>query len=168
MLTIQVRPFLWKVNGGQCSLEEFGYMHDNKLTEDFAISVKPGEYHRFGYETDGKQIRLYVDGELQKEISIPYGPAFVSVVTDTKDEIIIKAVNFAGDVDPVSITLDCQVQGDYTVTLLSGEKGDENSFEEPEKVKNITVNMHGASSEFVYEAPPYSVSALRLKKCEAF
>lgn len=155
-----VRPFLWKVNGGQCSLEEFGYMHDNKLTEDFAISVKPGEYHRFGYETDGKQIRLYVDGELQKEISIPYGPAFVSVVTDTKDEIIIKAVNFAGDVDPVSITLDCQVQGDYTVTLLSGEKGDENSFEEPEKVKNITVNMHGASSEFVYEAPPYSVSAL--------
>jgi len=154
--------------GGQCSLEEFGYMHDNKLTEDFAISVKPGEYHRFGYETDGKQIRLYVDGELQKEISIPYGPAFVSVVTDTKDEIIIKAVNFAGDVDPVSITLDCQVQGDYTVTLLSGEKGDENSFEEPEKVKNITVNMHGASSEFVYEAPPYSVSVLRLKKCEAF
>ena len=154
--------------GGQCSLEEFGFMHDNKLTEDFAISVKPGEYHRFGYETDGKQIRLYVDGELQKEISIPYGPAFVSVVTDTKDEIIIKAVNFAGDVDPVSITLDCQVQGDYTVTLLSGEKGDENSFEEPEKVKNITVNMHGASSEFVYEAPPYSVSVLRLKKCEAF
>ena len=163
-----VRPFLWKVNGGQCSLEEFGYMHDNKLTEDCAISVKPGEYHRFGYETDGKQICLYVDGELQKEISIPYGPAFVSVVTDTKDEIIIKAVNFAGDVDPVSITLDCQVQGDYTVTLLSGEKGDENSFEEPEKVKNITVNMHGASSEFVYETPPYSVSALRLKKCEAF
>jgi len=163
-----VRPFLWKFNGGQCSLEEFGYMHDNKLTEDFAISVKPGEYHRFGYETDGKQIRLYVDGELQKEISIPYGPAFVSVVTDTKDEIIIKAVNFAGDVDPVSITLDCQVQGDYTVTLLSGEKGDENSFEEPEKVKNITVNMHGASSEFVYKAPPYSVSVLRLKKCEAF
>ena len=154
--------------GGQCSLEEFGFMHDNKLTEDFAISVKPGEYHRFGYETDGKQIRLYVDGELQKEISIPYGPAFVSVVTDTKDEIIIKAVNFAGDVDPVSITLDCQVQGDYTVTLLSGEKGDENSFEEPEKVKNITVNMHGASSEFVYEAPAYSVSVLRLKKCEAF
>mgnify|MGYP000679047793 FL=1 len=88
--------------------------------------------------------------------------------TDTKDEIIIKAVNFAGDVDPVSITLDCQVQGDYTVTLLSGEKGDENSFEEPEKVKNITVNMHGASSEFVYKAPPYSVSVLRLKKCEAF
>lgn len=154
--------------GGQCSLEEFGFMHDNKLTEDFAISVKPGEYHRFGYETDGKQIRLYVDGELQKEISIPYGPAFVSVVTDTKDEVIIKAVNFAGDVDPVSITLDCQVQSDYTVTLLSGEKGDENSFEEPEKVKNITVNMHGASSEFVYEAPPYSVSVLRLKKCEAF
>ena len=154
--------------GGQCSLEEFGFMHDNKLTEDFAISVKPGEYHRFGYETDGKQIRLYVDGELQKEISIPYGPAFVSVVTDTKDEVIIKAVNFAGDVDPVSITLDCQVQSDYTVTLLSGEKGDENSFEEPEKVKNITVNMHGASSEFVYEAPAYSVSVLRLKKCEAF
>ena len=40
-----------------CIRDRFGYMHDNKLTEDFAISVKQGEYHRFGYETDGKQIR---------------------------------------------------------------------------------------------------------------
>ena len=50
---------------------------------------------------------LYVDGELQKEISIPYGPAFVSVVTDTKDEIIIKAVNLAGDVDCLLDTSRC-------------------------------------------------------------
>ena len=76
----------------------------------------------------------------RRKFRFPTDLLFVSVVTDTKDEIIIKAVNFAGDVDPVSITLDCQVQSDYTVTLLSGEKGDENSFEEPEKVKNITVN----------------------------
>ena len=52
-----------------------------------------------------------------------YTSAFVSVVTDTKDEIIIKAVNFAGDVDPVSITLDCQVQGDYTVTDVYKRQG---------------------------------------------
>ncbi len=34
--------------------KSLAFMHDNKLTEDFAISVKPGGYHRFGYETDGK------------------------------------------------------------------------------------------------------------------
>ncbi len=159
-----VRPLLWKIKGECCSLEEFGFMHDRKLTEDFSISVTTGEYHRFGYETDGEQLRLYVDGELQKEISLPYGPAFASVVTDTQDDVIIKAVNFTGEVDRVSIALDCEVQGDYTVTLLSGEKNAENSFEEPEKVKDITLNMQGAASEFVYEAPAYSVSVLRLKK----
>lgn len=163
-----VRPFLWKIKGGNSSLEEFGFMHDRKLTEDFTISVKPGEYHRFGYETDGKKLRLYIDGELQKEVEIPYGPAFASVVTDTQDEVIIKAVNFTDKVDQIMITLDCEVQNDYTVTLLTGEKDAENSFEETEKVKDITLNMHGAASEFVYEAPAYSVNVLRLKKCSCF
>ena len=34
--------------------------------------------------------------------------------------------------------------------------------------KQAIDGVHGASSEFVYKAPPYSVSVLRLKKCEAF
>ena len=159
-----VRPFLWKIQGNHCSFEEFGFLQDKKLTEDFSISISPGAYHRFGYETDQKQIRLFLDGELQKEIAVPSSPSFASVTCDTEDEVIIKAVNLSSETDTVQISLDCEVESEYTVTLLTGDKDAANSFEEPEKVHDVTLKKQGASMEFCYEAPRYSVSVLRLKK----
>ena len=159
-----VRPFLWKIQGNHCSFEEFGFLQDKKLTEDFSISISPGVYHRFGYETDQKQIRLFLDGELQKEIAVPSSPSFASVTCDTEDEVIIKAVNLSSETDTVQISLDCEVESEYTVTLLTGDKDAANSFEEPEKVHDVTLKKQGASMEFCYEAPRYSVSVLRLKK----
>ncbi len=159
-----VRPFLWKIEGNHCSFEEFGFLQDKKLTEDFTISLTPGTYHRFGYETDGKYIRLLLDGAVQKEISIPASPSFASVTTDTEDSVIIKAVNLLGEPDPVAISLDCDVESDYDLTLLTGRKEDYNSFEETEKVHDITLRKQGAGREFIYEAPAYSVSVLKLQK----
>ena len=159
-----VRPFLWKIEGNHCSFEEFGFQQDKKLTEDFTISLTPGTYHRFGYETDGTYIRLLLDGEVQKEIAIPASPSFASVTTDTEDSVIIKAVNLLGEPDPVAISLDCDVESDYDLTLLTGRKEDYNSFEETEKVHDITLRKQGAGREFIYEAPAYSVSVLKLQK----
>lgn len=139
-------------------------MQDHKLTEDFSIFAEPGAYHRFGYETDGKKICLFLDGVLQKEIMIPSSPSFASVVCDTGDEVIIKAVNLSSEPDMIQISLDCEVKSGYTVNVLTGAKDAQNSFEEPEKVHDITVQSQGAAAEFSYEAPPYSVNVLRLKK----
>lgn len=162
-----VRPFLWKIEGSSCSLEEFGFMQDRRITEDFSIFAEPGAYHRFGYETDGKKICLFLDGVLQKEITIPSSPSFASVTCDTEDEVIIKAVNLSSEPDMVQITLDCEVESGYTVNVLTGEKDAQNGFEEPEKVHDITMQKQGAATEFGYEAPPYSVNVLRLrKKCK--
>lgn len=159
-----IRPYLWKIQGNNCSLEEFGFMQDRKLAGDFTISAEPGAYHRFGYETDGKQVRLFLDGELQKEIAVPSSPSFASVTCDTEEEVIIKAVNLSSEPDAVQISLDCEVESEYTVTVLTGEKDAGNSFEEPEKVHDVTLTKQGASAEFCYEAPRYSVNVLRLKK----
>ena len=139
-------------------------MQDRKLAGDFTISAEPGAYHRFGYETDGKQVRLFLDGELQKEIAVPSSPSFASVTCDTEEEVIIKAVNLSSEPDAVQISLDCEVESEYTVTVLTGEKDAGNSFEEPEKVHDVTLTKQGASAEFCYEAPRYSVNVLRLKK----
>lgn len=73
-----------------------------------------------------------------------------------------------GKTDPIEISLDCGVEREYEAVLLTGEKTAENTFEEPEKVSDKTVKMEGASKKFIYEAPAYSVSVLRLKKKQAF
>lgn len=183
-----VRPLLWKIscaaaerdgeglcgssrsgNAGQpvncsCFFAETGFPQDRRLTEDFSVKVTPGTYHRFGYETDGQRIRLLVDGAVVKEAEVPYSPSFASVVTGTDSEILIKMVNLRGDADPVQIDLDCSVESCYTAAVLTGAKDAENSFEQPEAVRDSTVCMQGASASFVYEAPAYSVSVLSLKK----
>lgn len=163
-----VRPLLWKVNGDKSCFAETAFPEDRRLTEDFALAVTPGSYQRFGYETDGRVIRLLVNGEAVKEVEVPYSPSFASVATETEGEILIKMVNLDGVTDPVQITLDCSVESSYTAVVLSGKKDAENSFEQPENVRDRILRLQGASESFVYEAPAYSVSVLRLKKkiCE--
>lgn len=161
---VKIRPFLWKIKDGKCSFGEPAFLEDRKLTDDFTIDAAPGEYHRFAYETDGQVIRLFVDGALLREIKVPSSPSFISVVTETEEEVIIKAVNMSGEMDPVSITLDCDVESLYKVTLLTGEKDAENSFEKPKNVRDRMLRLRGAGESFVYEAPAYSVSVLHLNK----
>lgn len=159
-----VRPLLWKINGGRCFFAETAFPQDHKLTEDFNVEVTPGAYHRFGYETDGKVIRLFVDGAVVREVEVPYSPSFAAIATENGKQILIKMVNMTGETDPVRIALDCEVESRYTVTVLTGEKDAENSFEQPENVRDRTFDMQGASGNFVYQAPAYSVSVLQLEK----
>ena len=49
-----------------------------------------------------------------------------------------------------------------TTTVLKGEKlSDVNSYEEPEKMVPIESTIE-ISSQFIYKAPPYSVSIIRI------
>lgn len=159
-----VRPLLWKISGGRGSFEETAFPQDHKLTEDFNVEVAPGAYHRFGYETDGKSVRLFVDGATVREVEVPYSPSFAAIATESGKRILVKMVNMTGETDPVRIALDCEVESRYTVTVLTGEKDAENSFEHPENVRDRTFDMQGASGNFVYQAPAYSVSVLVLEK----
>lgn len=95
-------------------------------------------------------------------------PTVTSIATETDREIFIKLVNMKGEADAGRNSLDCGVECEYEAVLLTGEKTAENTFEEPEKVSDKTVKMEGASKKFIYEAPAYSVSVLRLKKKQAF
>ena len=163
-----VRPLLWKIEEDHASFWETAIPEEKRLTEDFPLCIEPGRYHHFGYETDGKTVRLFIDRKIVREVEIPSFPAVSSVTTVTEDEIFIKLVNMEGKTDPIEISLDCGVEREYEAVLLTGEKTAENTFEEPEKVSDKTVKMEGASKKFIYEAPAYSVSVLRLKKKQAF
>ena len=87
-----------------------------------------------------------------------------STAADTEDGVILKIVNFADAEEPVEITLDCDVESAYTVGLLTGKAEDENSLEEPEKVRDVRLEKEGAARRFTYLAPALSVNILTLKK----
>ena len=86
------------------------------------------------------------------------------MVTDDEEQVIIKIVNFSDEKEGVEITLDCDVEEEYTIGLLTGKATDENSLEAPEHVRDAELQASGASREFTYEAPGLSVSILRLRK----
>lgn len=52
-----------------------------------------------------------------------------------------------GNIDDVEITLDCAVESDYEVLLLTGDPHAENSFENPENVHDTALTLTGASAD---------------------
>ena len=135
------------------------------ISESKKVSLKKNDYNHLKYTVSGHSVILEINGEVVDTVELPYYPAMGSVVTDTDEEVIIKIVNFADEAEPVEITLDCDVESDYTVNLLAGNATDENSLENPEQVHDEVIEKTGASRAFVYDAPALSVSAIRLKKC---
>ena len=105
-----------------------------------------------------------INGETIGTAELPYYPAMGTVATETDESVIIKIVNFDEREEPVDITLDCQVEKEYTVGLLTGCATEENSLEQPENVRDATLQAAGAAKAFTYTAPPLSVSVLTLRK----
>ena len=87
-----------------------------------------------------------------------------TVATETDEQVFVKIVNFSDAAESVEVALDCDVEPDYTVGLLTGNATDENSIETPEKVHDVTICASGASGTFTYLAPALSVNILKLNK----
>lgn len=159
-----VRPFLWKIEGKNSTLIEQTYPENKIMGQRCTVPIRFQAYNHFHYEVDGKMMRLFINGSLVHEVQVPNFPSFAAVVTDTYDEIIVKAVNLSSVQDDVEIVLDCDVEKEYEVDILTGDKDAENSFEFPDKIKDVTEKRDGASGCFRYMAPAYSVNIIRLKK----
>ena len=162
----KIRPFLWKIKNGRSRLEEKEYPENIILDKDRNVRLKPGEFNQFCYKTDGKKLYLYGNKELVHEIELPSFQALHTVVSDTDQEVIIKLVNMAEWEDEVTIKLDSNVENEYKVYVITGDKQAENSFENPEMVHDMEYIRRGAARKFVYQAPPLSVNVLCLRKCK--
>lgn len=159
-----VRPFQWRIKDGISRLMEVKNREELLLTPEAEVSLNIGEYNTFKYIVTGKQISLYVNDMLVQEAVVPNFPSMASVVCDTGEEVIIKLVNMAPEADDIQIQLDCEVESEYRVGLLTGGKYDENTIEHPEKIQDTQVMLYGASKSFIYAAPALSLNVIHLKK----
>ena len=128
------------------------------------VHLKTNDFNHLKYTVSGHNVTLEVNGEEIGAEELPSYPAMGTVATDAEDSVILKIVNFSDREEPVEITLDCDVEPDYTAGLLTGNATDENSLEDPEHVHDVLLRLSGASRSFTYAAPALSVNILTLKK----
>ena len=153
----------WILSGGRSWVAR-GSFPPAPVSEPVSVGLKENAFNRLKYTVSGHTVTLEINGTVVGTVEFPSWPAIGTVASDSDDSVILKIVNFSDEEEPVGITLDCDVQPDYTVGLLTGNAADENSLEDPDHVHDVRLQASGASRSFVYEAPALSVSVLTLTK----
>ncbi len=153
----------WILSGGKSWIAR-GSFPAKPISEAKDVPLRMNEFNTLKYTVAGHRITLEVNGETVDTAELASYPAMGTVATATDGTVILKIVNFGDAEEPVEITLDCDVEPEYTVGLLTGGATDENSLEEPEHVRDVLLQAGGAARNFVYTAPALSASILTLKK----
>lgn len=162
---IFVDRYGWTIQDGKGTVEKVHWMAPVPVGEEAKAAFRYGSFNKMKIITHSGRFDCYLNGELIQSGSAPAVPSISAVATTGEEEIILKIVNFTDNADPVQIILDCQVQSDFEVEMLTHADPDKgNSFEEPEAVKIIRSTRSDAAQEFTYRAPAWSFSVLKIKK----
>uniref|UniRef100_S0DDZ1 Glycoside hydrolase family 51 protein n=1 Tax=termite gut metagenome TaxID=433724 RepID=S0DDZ1_9ZZZZ len=156
---------LWTVDGAKSSVIDMRRYRTRALAGDIPLKVNLGDFNTYKVvmRTDG--FDCYLNGALVQSAKLPSYPAISSVVTTDDRTVFVKIVNMTARENMVELFLDCDVESDYEVDILTGEGPDAtNTFENPAAVSAVTKSLTGAGARFTYSALPYSLNILRLIK----
>ncbi len=119
-------------------------------------------------EISGRNIKTYINGEMWNDTTdrLPELEELyvTSSVDDNTGETILKVVNLTGEAKDTTVVLDGETKTKAEVTTLSGyELGDENTFEEPEKIRPVTSNALVIDNKIEYTFAPHSINVMVFK-----
>ena len=158
-----VQPIRWTIAGGKSMLTAGVGFRKYALTEPVSLDMEMGVFHKLCMESDGKKLRCILDGACIMEIELPHYDAMQTVALENEDEVLIKMVNIAEE-DTVTISLDCEVEQEYQVGMITGQPTDCNTMDNPEVVREHWIAKTGADVTFDYVVPACSVQVIALKK----
>lgn len=131
-------------------------------------SIETGRWYDIRVEISGPQVKAYLDEKLVAEVTRPSQRKLMHIVAsrvDATGEIILKAVNPTDE----SLETTIHISGAASIapaakaTVLSGRPSDENSFDQPTKIKPREVQITNAASSFPFTFEPHSVVVMRLQ-----
>ena len=136
--------------------------------------IEPGKWYDIKVEVNGDDVVCYVDGSpvlSGRERVRPAGVGADGAVfaTASRDagsgEVIVKVVNALPTAQWLEVNLAGVngVEEAGTVEVLSGEPGEVNTLDAPEKVAPRRMTDRVPGGRFVHEFPAYSASVLRVK-----
>jgi alpha-L-arabinofuranosidase len=130
--------------------------------------IESDRWYDVKIELAGNRIRCFLDGELIHDAtSTPLQRFFVNAGRDdARGELVLKAINLAAE--PLATSINVKgvpgVAEDAVVTVLqSAALSDNNSLDEPERVRPHESRIISAAQQFEYEFPPHSLTILRIK-----
>jgi alpha-L-arabinofuranosidase len=159
------RRVQWNI-GGWGNTRHAVQAADAVVGESIRGSIEAGRWYDIRIEVRDRTIRGYLDGEFVMERTLPRIDKVLAIAgrDDRSGDIILKVVNSAPE--PAAMTLNFSgvpsLSGG-TVTVLTGDPLDENTFEEPTKVVPRANPISARGNAISHTFPPYSLSVVRLK-----
>ena len=163
----------WNVGGwgnARTNLQRFDGGPATEIGQSVDVTVDTNRWYDIKIEVQGDHIRCYLDGKLINEATDapppPSGPVFATASRDlATGDVILKAVNVSETTYPLQINLQgaTGVATTAVAQVLTGDPGDVNSVETPEKVAPATTTLTGTGGTFLHEFPAHSVTVLRIK-----
>lgn len=131
------------------------------------LTLKKNQVYQLRVVVDGANVKCYIDDILYIDYTEETAdPLYEASSIDENGDLILKFVNVSENEIAIATTITdidlTNYDTEAIVTTLSGENpGDENSFEEPEKIAPVE-STFTVSDSFTYTVPKYSVTILRI------
>lgn len=128
-----------------------------------SLTLKKNRVYELKVEVSGSRIRCYLDGILYIDYTQETAdPLYASTVRDENGDTIIKLVNISGEAICVELALPGIRKTQAQITVLTGDSaGTVNSFGDPNAAVP-TVTQQQISDGSTYDAPPYSLTVIRI------
>ena len=163
--------FYWWNLGGWGNTQnaiEKGVLKGDKSQFDIKPgSLETGKWYNLKIVVRGENAKCYLDGKLTQEITdvLNFDPLYAHVGQTKEGKTIIKIVNVSENEQDVQVLLkganfSSQSPAKAKVTILSGDKADENTFDNPENIVPYEEEFDGLSNDFVYKVKPYSLTII--------
>jgi alpha-L-arabinofuranosidase len=135
--------------------------------DDVPGSIETGRWYDIRIETQGANVKCFLDGKLIHDVSFQTTKPLFAVASLAKraNEVILKVVN----VSTVDQETDLRLEGGNSrptataIVLASDHPEDENTLDQPTRVKPVTLTLNHAGAAFRHTFPANSVTVLRLK-----
>jgi alpha-L-arabinofuranosidase len=134
---------------------------------DVPGSIETGRWYDIRIEVKGANVKCYLDGKLIHDVSYQATKPLYAVASLARraNEVILKVVNVSASDLETDLRLEgANIRPTATAIVLASDRPeDENSLEQPAKVKPVTNKLNDAGAAFRHTFPANSVTVLRLR-----
>lgn len=164
----RLKYFSWVIKDGKSYIEAVKRLRIVDTSPKVDVDIDYNKTNNIKIIAKDNKIECYLNGKLTNTYEVIPLPKISSVVTiDEKTrEAIVKIVNISDQDEKVKINIDQNVNSVAKGLILESEdKYDVNSFENKTKVSSKEFTLRDVSPEFIYHAPKYSFSIIRVGLC---
>ncbi len=140
---------------------------DGITGNDVQGSIETGRWYDIRVELKGANVKCYLDGKLIHDVNWQATKPLYAVASQAKrtHEVILKVVNVSDADQETDLRLDGAKVSPTAkaIVLASGRPADENTLDQPLRVKPVVLTLDHAGAAFRHTFPANSVTVLRLR-----